>query len=74
MLVMGILALGNEKYVAKAMSKYGLISEQLSGLNWGSFFTANEFPVTLGNIVGGVFVIGVMVYLAQKQGLETKQH
>ena len=54
------------------MSEYGLISGQLSGLNWGSFFTANEFPVTLGNIVGGVFIIGVMVYLAQKQGLETK--
>lgn len=61
----GILALNNEKYVGKAMSEYGITAEQLKGLNWGSFFTANEFPVTLGNVVGGALVIGVLVYLAQ---------
>ena len=68
----GILAVGNEKYVAKAVSEYGITTEQLSKLNWSNFFIANEFPVTLGNVVGGVFVIGVMVYIAQKQGLEGK--
>ena len=66
----GILALNNEKYAEKAMSEYGITSEQLKGLNWGSFFTINEFPVTLGNVVGGAFVIGVMVYLVHRQGLE----
>ena len=63
----GILALGNEKYVEKAVSEYGITAEQLSKLNWGSFFTMNEFPVTLGNIVGGSIVMGIMVYLAHKK-------
>ena len=63
----GILALGNEKYVEKAISEYGITTEQLSKLNWGSFFIMNEFPVTLGNIVGGSIVMGIMVYLVHKR-------
>lgn len=63
----GILALGNEKYVEKAISEYGITAEQLSKLNWGSFFAVNEFPVALGNIVGGSIVMGIMVYLAHKK-------
>ena len=64
----GILAIGNEKYVEKAVTEYGFTVEQLSKLNWGNFLMANEFPVTLGNIVGGAFVIGILVYLAQREG------
>ena len=63
----GILALSNEKYVGKAISEYGFTVEELSKLNWKNFFVSNEFPVTLGNIVGGAFVIGILVYLAQKE-------
>ncbi len=39
----------------------GIVAAQGSvpGLNWGSFFTANLIPATLGNIIGGaVFVAG----------------
>ena len=32
-------------------------------LNFGTFFTANLIPVTLGNIVGGALV-GLMMYFA----------
>lgn len=34
----------------------------LSSLNWGSFIIANEIPVTLGNIVGGVFFVATLYW------------
>ncbi|MEG0014294.1 MAG: formate/nitrite transporter family protein [Cellulosilyticaceae bacterium] len=41
-------------------------AEQLSNLTWGNFLIKNAIPVTLGNIVGGVF-IGVMYYIIYKK-------
>ncbi len=41
-----------------AMKEYGITAD---GLTWGSFFINNEIPVTLGNIVGGMF-IGIMYW------------
>ena len=35
-------------------------------LNFGTFFTANLIPVTLGNIVGGALV-GLMMYFAHAE-------
>lgn len=58
----GIFAKSNPEWVAAS----GLTGSKLANLNWGSFFTSNLLPVTLGNIVGGViFVAGVywMVYI-----------
>lgn len=68
----GIFAMGNEKYVAKAMSEYGFTKEQLSSLNWGSFFIHNELPATLGNIVGGVVFVGALMYLIHRRDLTEK--
>lgn len=68
----GIFAMGNEKYVAKAMSEYGFNSEQLSTLNWGSFLIHNEIPATLGNIVGGAVFVGVLMYLIYRRDLTEK--
>lgn len=68
----GIFAMGNEKYVAKAMSEYGFSSEQLSTLNWGSFLIHNEIPATLGNIVGGAVFVGVLMYLIYRRDLTEK--
>lgn len=49
----GIMAKSNDALVAAS----GLSTEQLANLNWGSFFSNNLLPVTLGNLVGGgVFV------------------
>ncbi len=36
----------------------------LSGLTWGSFWTANLIPVTLGNIVGGAICVGCVYWFA----------
>ncbi len=41
----------------------------LSGLTWGTFWTHNLIPVTLGNIVGGAICVGCVywaVYLRKK--------
>lgn len=58
----GIFAAGNEKYVECAMREYGYTAEQLEKLNWGEFFITNQIPVTLGNIVGGMVFVGVILY------------
>jgi len=41
---------------------------QLDGLTWGAFLINNLLPVTIGNIIGGALLVGVMywmIYLAQ---------
>ena len=62
----GIFAKQNPEYVNLAMEKYGYTAEQLANLNWFSFFVKNEIPVTLGNIVGGMF-LGVLLYIIHKR-------
>lgn len=54
----GILAKSNMAWVAKS----GLSTEQLANLNWGSFFTNNLLPVTLGNIVGGGVFVAILYW------------
>ncbi len=67
----GIMAKSNESYMEAAM-KLGVTSEKLNHLNWGSFFTDNLLPVTLGNIVGGgVFVAAVYWFVYIKNGRST---
>jgi len=42
----------------------------LNNLNWGTFFIKNLIPVTLGNIVGGAFLVGLpywAVYLRKSK-------
>lgn len=58
----GIIASNNNSYVAKAISEYGISVKQISNLNWSNFFINNQLPVTLGNIIGGMMFIGVVVY------------
>ncbi|QKF63880.1 formate/nitrite transporter family protein [Campylobacter mucosalis] len=38
----------------------------LNSLNVGSFFVKNLIPVTLGNIVGGLFFVGLVGFMANK--------
>lgn len=59
----GIFAAGNEAYVQKAMETYGYTAAQLEGLNWENMLIANLLPVTLGNIVGGMVLVGLPLYL-----------
>lgn len=52
----GIFAKSNPQWAAAS----GASAAKLAHLNWGTFFTTNLLPVTLGNIAGGViFVAGV---------------
>jgi len=47
----------------------GLSPEAYAGLNWGSFFIHNLIPVTIGNMIGGVFFVAAVywvVYLRKK--------
>ena len=41
-------------------AEYGLAAE---GLTWISFFVKNLIPVTLGNLVGGMAVVGAGFWL-----------
>lgn len=37
--------------------------DMIKQLNWGSFIINNLIPVTLGNIVGGTFFVGMIYWL-----------
>lgn len=56
----GIFAAMNNGYEQKAMEMYGVSTD---GLTIGALF-GNLLPVTLGNIVGGTLIVGVLYYLA----------
>ena len=64
----GIFAAGNVTYAEIAAKEYGITKDQLASLNWGTFFVNNELPVTIGNIIGGMVCISlVLVLLNRKQ-------
>ena len=69
----GILALTNDSYKELAMEKYGYTAEQLSQLNWKTFFVNSSIPVTLGNIVGGMVFVGVVYYLVNRTAIKEAQ-
>jgi formate/nitrite transporter FocA (FNT family) len=45
----------------------GVAAERIAGLNWGNFVTKNLIPVTLGNIIGGMVMVGALYWLALKK-------
>ena len=45
----------------------GLSQEMLSNLTWSGFFINNLIPVTLGNIVGGGFFVGIANWYSYKK-------
>ncbi len=56
-----------------AADEYGIAA---GSLNWTSFLTNNLIPVTIGNVIGGVCVVGLgyfFVYLHQPQPAKTRQ-
>ena len=57
----GMLAATNPDYVAKAEELYGITADQLQALNMGGLLQ-NFIPVTIGNILGGMLLIGCMLY------------
>jgi formate/nitrite transporter FocA (FNT family) len=39
----------------------------LANLNWGTFFYKNLLPVTLGNIVGGSGMVGLLYWISLRK-------
>jgi formate/nitrite transporter len=62
----GIMAKSNPLWVE--MSLVG--AEQLANLNWLTFITKNLIPVTLGNIVGGSGMVGLLYWISLKKKKE----
>jgi formate/nitrite transporter len=62
----GIMASGVPKFVDKAL-EIGVSEKALAGLNWQGFLIGNLTPVTLGNIVGGVFFVALAYVLANRK-------
>lgn len=60
----GIVANGFAKYAALA-AEAGI---DTSGLNWGNFLIHNLLPVTIGNIIGGSFLVGTLYWFAYLKG------
>ena len=63
----GILAKGQALYVSKAL-ELGASQAGIDALNWGSMFTANLLPVTLGNILGGAGFVGLVYWFVYLRG------
>lgn len=74
MFIIAEALMGKAHYLAQAggsieaMSAmvHGLPVEQLEGLNVVSFLTDNLVPVTLGNIVGGLFFVGLTGFISHQ--------
>ena len=69
----GIFAASNEAYVTSGVNNFFFTAEQLESLNWVNFITKNLIPVTLGNIVGGMFFVGLPLYLIHAQKLKADE-
>ncbi len=58
----GLFAVNNAEYAELAMKAYGYSKEYLDTLNVANYLFKNLLPVTIGNIIGGVFCVGAPVY------------
>lgn len=67
----GLIAKQNPLYVQQAIAKYGYNAEQLASLNIPSFLLSNLLPVTIGNMIGGVFIGLSLYYLLNTQKHQT---
>lgn len=62
----GIFAAQNDTYVQKAIELYGLTQDKICSITVGNMFLTNLLPVTIGNIIGGIFV-GIVYYVVYKK-------
>ena len=57
--------LGEERDpIANAANTSALLMERLADLNWVGFWMNNMIIVTIGNIVGALFFVGVIYWVA----------
>ena len=51
-----------------ASGEYGIAAD---GLTWGAFFAKNLLPVTIGNIIGGSCIVGLIYWFCYLRGTES---
>jgi formate/nitrite transporter len=61
------------KSVPKVVEATGKALSDYAQLNWGTLFTKNLIPVTLGNIVGGAFFVGFLYWYIYLRTNEVKK-
>lgn len=59
----GIMA----KNIGSLAAKSGLGQEALAGLNLSNMIFKNLLPVTIGNIIGGAILVGILYFLAYRK-------
>lgn len=65
----GMLAKGN----AALAEASGLAADKLAGMNAGTFLVNNIIPVTIGNIIGGAFIVGWVYWYVFKGSAKTAE-
>jgi len=58
----GLFAAGKSEYLAAYLQAGG--DTRIGSLTWGSMIVRNLIPVTIGNIIGGSVLVGVLYWLA----------
>ncbi len=53
---------------AKFFESIGKTSENFPNLTWANFFVKNLLPVTIGNIIGGALMVGVVYWFVYLRG------
>jgi formate/nitrite transporter len=60
-------SIANMYFIPAGILTQGFVTDPtkiVASVNWVSMWTANLIPVTLGNIVGGMFFVGVLYWVA----------
>ncbi len=56
----------------KFFEAIGKTAENFPHLTWGNFFVSNLLPVTIGNIIGGAFMVGLVYWFVYLRGKKAK--
>lgn len=64
----GLLAKYNDKYYNAALES-GMTPEQIETMSINGFLVDNLLPVTLGNIIGGMFFVALPLYLINRDDI-----
>ncbi|MBQ8188739.1 MAG: formate/nitrite transporter family protein [Lachnospiraceae bacterium] len=69
----GLVAACNPQYVQVAIEQYGLNIEKLANLDISHFLMGNLIPVTIGNIIGGMLLVGIPLLYLNKEKTRKEQ-